>query len=86
MIDIGIGIPLCLHDEGVRGDGIGVKNCGFRGTVVLARSVPVQGFPVLQGAHDTAMRVVTVVTLVVPVIDDLHGYTGGYPCTEGPAE
>ena len=27
------------------------------------------------------MRVVTVVTLVVPVIDDLHGYTGGYHVT-----
>ena len=78
MIDIGIGIPLCFHDEGVRGDGIGVKDCGSRGTVVLACGVPWQGFPVLQGAHDTAMGVVTVVALIVPVVDNLHGYTGGY--------
>ena len=73
MVHIGIGIPSCLDDEGVGGDGEGVEDGGHGFAFVLAGIVPGDGFAGLDGFDDITMGVVAVVALIVTVVDHLHG-------------
>ena len=73
MVHIGIGIPSCLDDEGVGGDGEGVKDGSHGFALVLAGIVPGDGFAGLDGFDDITMGVIAVVALVVTVVDYLHG-------------
>ena len=75
MVHIGIGIPFCLDDEGVGGDGEGVKDGGHGFAIVLAGAVPGDRLAGLDCIDDTSVGVVAVVALVVAVVDHLHGDT-----------
>ena len=75
MVHIGIGIPSCFDDEGVGGDGEGVKDGGHGFALVLAGIVPGDGFAGLDSFDDITMGVVAVVALIVAVVDHLHGDT-----------
>ena len=75
MVHIGIGIPPGLDDEGMGGDGKGVKDGGHGFAIVLAGAVPGDRLAGLDGIDDTSMGVIAVVTFIVAVVDHLHGDT-----------
>ena len=75
MVHIGIGIPPGLDDEGVGGDGEGVKDGSHGFAIVFSGAVPGDSLAGLDGINDTSMGIIAVVTFIVAVVDHLHGDT-----------
>ena len=73
VIHIGVRIPTSLYDKGVIRNGEGIKYRCRSFALILTGTVPGDGLASLDSIDHIAMGVVSVITLIIAIVDDLHG-------------